>query len=224
MKGFPQGQDSGMRPVEPEAAVVSRSAQALGPGLPSYDRKAPRSKILLRLARERVGRIAAGAGWIGGVGAALLLIALAASWFVARDTDERRAALAAERAALLRGEGRQTPVVDERERLKTFYDRFPPAADLPARLHRLDELAVSHGVTSKRTDYRSGTASGTSLQVVSLAIPIEGEFKAIYDWLADVLNDMPEVALESLNVKRADSATSAVEAEARLQIYLRSAR
>lgn len=224
MKRFLHGQGSGMLPIEPETGIVSRSATAAGHGLPTYGRKGPRSKTVLRLVQERLGRIVVGAGWIGGVGAALLVVALVASWFVTRDADERRTALAAERAELLRGGGRQTPVVDERERLKTFYERFPPAADLPARLRRLDEIAARHGLTSKRTDYRSGSAVGTSLQVVSLAAPIEGEFKAIYDWLAEVLDDMPEVALESLNVKRTDSNTSVVEAEARLQIYLRGAK
>ena len=178
-------------------------------------------RAAIALLRERLGRIVLRAGWAGGVGVALLVVAAVFSQVTDTATEERRAALASERARLLRGEVRREPEVNERERLKAFYQRFPVATDLPEVLRRLHEHATARGVSLQRTDYRSSAEAGTPLLQVTLTIPVNGEFANLYGWLAEVLREMPEVALETLNVKRPAANSTVVEAEVRLQLYLR---
>jgi hypothetical protein len=185
----------------------------------------PRARALdgagFALLRERFGRTLLRAGWPGIGGVALLAGAAVFAYLTGAAIDERRAELAEERARLLRGEVRQTPGGDERERLKAFYDRFPLATELPARLRLLHELATAQGVNVQRTDYRSTIESGTPLLEVTLSIPVNGEFAALYGWLGELLREMPEVALDTLSVKRATTDTTTVEAELRLQLYVR---
>jgi Tfp pilus assembly protein PilO len=173
------------------------------------------------LIRERAGRAVLRAGWPGIVGVVLVVLASVVGYAGRLATDERRVELADERVRLLRGEDRAAPVVSDGERLEAFYGRFPRVAELPASLRRLHEHASAHGVDLQRTDYRSATVAGTPLVQVTLSIPVEGGFGPLYEWLADLLREMPEVALESLSVERAATDTDTVAAELRLQLYLR---
>jgi hypothetical protein len=137
------------------------------------------------------------------------------------DNSRRREALASEAVSLQRGDVQQPAVMDDRERLSSFYGGFFSVAELPVRLRRLSELAAGRGVALQRTDYRSALETGTPLLRTTLVTSIDGEFGSIHVWLADVLREMPDVALESLHVTRATVDSTTVEADVRLQLYLR---
>jgi Tfp pilus assembly protein PilO len=162
------------------------------------------------------------AGWAGAVGAGLLAFALAFGYTVAAEQGTRRQQLAAERTRLLQAAA--APVADqrsERERLEAFYARFPSAADLPARLQELHRLAEAHGVVLARADYRSSREAGTRLQRVSLSLPLSGAFEPVYQWLAEVLATMPEVAVEGLSLKREGTDAGEVDIELHLALFVR---
>lgn len=162
------------------------------------------------------------AGWAGAVGVGLMAFALAFGYTVAADQAKRQAQLAAERTRLLQASS--GPAADQRpeaERLAAFYARFPSLAELPARLQELHRLAESHGVVLARADYRASRDTGTGLQRVTLNLPASGAFEPVYQWLAEVLASMPEVALESLSIKRDDTADGEVDVELRLVLFLR---
>lgn len=163
-------------------------------------------------------------GWAGALGAGLLAFAVAFGYTLAADQAARREKLGAERARLLKLAAH--PEADqrsERERLEAFYGRFPKAAELPARLQELHRLAESHGVALARADYRASRDAGTGLQRVSLNLPISGPFQPTYDWLAEVLASMPEVALESLTLKRERTEEGNLDMEVRLVLFVRGA-
>lgn len=171
--------------------------------------------------RERLGRVAMRAGWAGLAGIVLLAVAVVGGRLGAAANEERRVALTEERARVVRSETQPTPETDDRERLKAFYGRFPPATDLPVSLRRLHDHATAHGIRLQRTDYNSAASPATPLTQVTLNIPVQGEAAALYGWLAELLRDMPELALESVTLKRATTDASEVEAEVRMQLYLR---
>ncbi len=174
--------------------------------------------------REQALRLLRQAGWAGALGLALLLSAFVLDAASAAVDAERRAALAAERARLLQGvvsaeaaqRGGPAHVGD-------FYTAFPPLQTLPRALARLADLADSHGVNVDRTDYRSADQAGTPLVRVALSLPVQGRFSAVHGWLGEVLATMPEVALESLVVRRAHPGAELVEGELRLLVFARRA-
>lgn len=173
------------------------------------------------LLKERAGRAVLAMSWAGAAGLALLLLALALGVRTSAVHESRRAALASERAELLRQETEPERGEDRRTRLEAYYEAFPEAVALPARLQRLSELASAHALRLPRTDYRSTVEAGSPLLAVGLVIPVEASFGDLYSWLGELLREMPEVALESLVVRRDDPASDVVEADVRLQLYLR---
>lgn len=182
-------------------------------------RPAPQGLLALRAALLRSLHRA---GWAGAVGAGLMAFALAFGYTATADQAQRQAELVAERSRLLKAAS--GPAADQRpaaERLAAFYARFPNLAELPARLQELHRLAESHGVVLARADYRASRDAGTGLQRVTLNLPASGAFDPIYRWLDEILASMPEAALESLSVKREDTAAGEVDVELRLVLFLR---
>jgi Tfp pilus assembly protein PilO len=180
-----------------------------------------RSGVFLDL-RASLLRSLQRAGWAGALGVGLMAFALAFGYTVSTDQTRRQEQLAAERSLLLKAaSGSAADQRPDAERLAAFYARFPALDELPARLQELHRLAETHGVVLARADYRASRDAGTGLSRVSLSLPASGAFEPVYQWLAEVLATMPEVALESLSIKREDTAAGEVEVELRLAIFLR---
>lgn len=175
----------------------------------------------VRLVREYVGRLALNAGLPGALGVVLLAAAVLGGYVARADNDRRAAALAEEQGRIARSASAPAPGDDGRTRVMEFFARFPPVGALPDSLRRLNEHAAAHDIDVQRTDYRSTVVSGTPLTLVSLAIPVQADAEALYVWLGALLREMPEIALESVSLKRETSDAATVEADIRLQLYLR---
>ncbi|MBL8446819.1 MAG: hypothetical protein JNJ44_05320 [Zoogloeaceae bacterium] len=172
--------------------------------------------------RGRIVRALHRLGWAGAVGAGLLAFSAAFAISVERDQALRREALVAERARLLRIAA--LPEADhrsERQRLIAFYEHFPTQGTLPGRLQRVHELAEAHGVEVSRADVRESRDVSTRLRRVILSLPVSGGFDEVYAWLGEVLATMPEVGLETLNLKRDATDTADADIEVRLAVYVR---
>lgn len=210
---------SSVVPTEGAADFGRRSGEGLAAPRPE---QTPRTRPGLVVLRERLGRTVMNSGLPGALGVAVLLAAAVLGFVGTMAIEERRAVAEEERARLAASASRPAAVqVDERGQLEAFFRRFPPVTDLPARLRHLDEHANAHGVQVQRTDFNSASVAGTPLTVLNLALPVKGEAAALYAWLAALLQDMPEIALESLTLERASTETGVVEGEIRLQLYLR---
>jgi hypothetical protein len=175
----------------------------------------------LRQLRDDARRALRRAGWAGGLGLALLLLAMLLDVAGSAALDARREALAAERARLLQASRAAGDAATEGGRAAGRVVTFPAAAELPQLLTRLHAMGDEWGLQLSRSDYRSAPEAGTGLTRVSLQLPVEGEFGAIYGWLDEVLAAMPAVGLEAISVRRGDSELVPVEAELRLAIYVR---
>lgn len=174
-----------------------------------------------RLVREYVGRLALNAGLPGALGVVLVAAAVLGGYIARADNDRRAAELAQEQGRIERSASAPAPGEDGRTRVMDFFARFPPVSALPDSLRRLNEHAAAHDIGVQRADYRSTVVSGTPLTLVSLTIPVQAEAEALYVWLGALLREMPEIALESVSLKRETSDAETVEADIRLQLYLR---
>ncbi|MDD3352659.1 GspMb/PilO family protein [Zoogloea sp.] len=164
------------------------------------------------------------AGWAGVVGLALGGFALSF------DLGGNR--LLAGEAESLRQQARQLsrqlrratpPETTPRDRLETFLQGFPAAAELPDLLVRLHGHALVRGVLVDKADYRASPLAGSPLEQVTLELPLRGAYPAIRLWLADLLAAMPELAVDSLQVRRGSIEAGDVEGRVRLVLYLRRA-
>lgn len=151
--------------------------------------------------------------------AALLLLALAALLqgqlrpLLLRDA----ARLEARRAALT-----ATPV----PRAFDAAARGPlSAADIPSARQRgrdletLVDAAQRAGLALERADYSLGAATAGALTRVEATLPLTGSYAGVRRFVAEVLNELPHAALESLQLERANAQAKELQATARLVLF-----
>lgn len=158
------------------------------------------------------------AGWAGLLGLVLLLAAAVIQVTTGEWAAARRADLAAQRAQLA---GQSPAGARGAPSAASFLAAFPAGSELPRVLARLYELSDAHGLNVERTAYRRADEPGTPLTRVSLQMPVQGRYGALYAWLGEVLGTMPAVGLESFSIRRVDQGADLVEADIRLVVFAR---
>lgn len=171
---------------------------------------------------ESVGRAFRAASWAGLLGTGLVVLALTFDLIGNRPMAQQVDTLQREAEALHRRlRAPSAPVISNRERLTRFYMSFPASSELPDLLARLHGYALARGINATKADYRSSVESGAPLERLVLDLPIRASYPALRDWLADVLDEMPEVAVESVAFKRQVISSPELEVQVRFILYLR---
>lgn len=172
--------------------------------------------------REKGLRLLKRLGWVGGAGLLLMVGAIAVDVGMSVANYGRRSDLSVERLSLERqsatGGGASGLPLSEAEQ---FYARFPEQSALPRSLARLSEMAQANSLGIVRADYRAVEEPGTQLVRMTLSLPVQGSYGALHAWLSEMLGAMPEVALESLALRRTDPNGDLVEGELRLALFAR---
>ncbi|HSV35143.1 MAG TPA: GspMb/PilO family protein [Ramlibacter sp.] len=174
-------------------------------------------------------RMARRAGWPAALGGGLFAFALAYGYFGNGGTREQIAQVTEQQRKLRELAARPaSEMLPAREQLTRFYQRFPGgnvSQDvLPAVLLGLHQSAKKQGLSALRADYRDSAEADTPLRRVRVHIPVRGSYKAVRAWLNDVVATMPEVAIDGLEIRRAEIGVDEVEAQARFTVLLRAER
>lgn len=176
---------------------------------------------MIWLARQKLERM----GWPGALGIGLLLFSAAfcATAIPARVAkfNELQQELAALRAnALLPGGGAGGAVASREERLRSFYEFFPPMSTLPDWLERIYGAAGKNGVALENGEYKLTGERDSKLARYQLTFPIKASYAQVRGFVAQVLNEVPAAAIEEVAFKREAIGSTLLEARVRLTIYL----
>lgn len=172
--------------------------------------------------RSDAQRIVRSAGWAGVLGAALTAFAVAFDISGNRPLAEEADALYRQTRSLLRQQRHAvTPPPTERERLDAYYGAFPAGDGLPDLLVRIHGYALARGLAADKAEYRSTPLTGTPLEQVALELPLHGCYAALRLWLGDLQAELPAVAVDGLQLKRAEIGAEELDARVRLVIFLR---
>lgn len=171
--------------------------------------------------REAALRYLKRLGWVGGLGLGLLLVSLLVDLFVSVESFRSGHELSTESARLTRQLTGGAAPAAPRTATEAFYARFPAQVELPRVLAKLSEIASANTMNVVRADYRAAEQPGTPLLRMNLTLPVQGNYAALHAGLAEMLDAMPEVALEALALHRVDRMGDLVEGEARLVIFAR---
>ena len=105
-----------------------------------------------------------------------------------------------------------------------FYARFPDGTSLPKWLNLINETAVKQGLLLNRGDYKltqikSTPANSTpansnpgQLSRYEIVLPVTGQYSQIRQFIAQVLYQMPALALSEMQIKRENTLSPKVEA------------
>jgi hypothetical protein len=166
-------------------------------------------------------------GLPGWAGAALLLVCLGA-WLgvtrpLAEDTqrliDETRAL--DQRRASLPPSG--TVTLSPREQIEAFPARFGDEKSITPALTRLHAIARMRGVQIEQGEFRLSHEAGDPLLRYAMVLPVKGDYAALRRFLRDALRELPGLALEEVQLRRADTKAAAIEAQLRLILFVAKA-
>jgi Tfp pilus assembly protein PilO len=100
-----------------------------------------------------------------------------------------------------------------------FYARFPNGASLPKWLSLINETAIKHGLLLNRGDYKLTQIKSTQIKSnpgqlsrYEIMLPVTGQYSQIRQFIAQVLYQMPALALSEMQIKRENTLRPTVEA------------
>lgn len=104
---------------------------------------------------------------------------------------------------------------------------IPALQELPSERQRgrdvatLVETAQRIGLGLERADYAQAGAGGSDVTRLSATLPLTGSYSAVRRYVAEVLNELPHSALESLQIERPNAKSTQLQATARLVLFYR---
>jgi len=107
------------------------------------------------------------------------------------------------------------------ETLALFYDFFPARPRLNEQLRTIHQLAADKGLAIERVDYRLSHIAGTPLWRYQMSFPLNTDYVTLRHYLADVLQALPNAALEDVDLQRADADAELLEEKIGLVLFLR---
>ena len=162
-------------------------------------------------------------GWPAAVGLLLMACIWPLAHFGADATRAEARALQQAQVAERERKARQPdPGVGLATRQAEFEASLPQAAGALQAVRHLHRSAAEHHVLLSTGEYRLVSEPGGRLQRYQITLPAVGTYPDLRAWMADVLNEIPTVALDELSLKRNAVGEPLVQARLRWSFYLKA--
>lgn len=151
-----------------------------------------------------LARFPAMAGWPGGIGLALLGAALVLTATLSWPVREENALLKEEirRMALPQQQSNIPSPAEIRQQLDAFVTTLPKQGDVNQLLNRLHDLAARHNLSLKNSEYRTTQNKSGRIGRLQVSVKTEGTYPDLRDFLREVPQALPALALGRLSLTR----------------------
>lgn len=112
------------------------------------------------------------------------------------------------------------PAQTSTQEINEFYKRFPAGASLPILLNLIDDVAIKQHLILNRGDYKLSQTKQGQLSRYEIVLPLNGKYTQVRQFIAEVLQKLPALALSDLQIKRENSLSPAVEARLVFVLFL----
>ena len=112
------------------------------------------------------------------------------------------------------------PAQTSEQEIAEFYKQFPAGASLPKWLQLIDKTALKQHLVLNRGDYKLTQSKQGQLQRYEMVLPVSGSYVQIRQFIADVLQELPALALSDLQIKRDSVMSPTVEARLVFILFL----
>ena len=106
------------------------------------------------------------------------------------------------------------------EQLAEFYRAFPNDSDLLPGIEKIFTLAQNQNLTLDQGEYKLSRDKVGKLVRFQMVLPVKGDYPQIRKYLDSLLTEIPNIALEHLQLERRKVGDPALEATIRLALYL----
>ncbi len=162
-------------------------------------------------------------GWLAAVGLLLVLLAVGLQLLWVDGLHARNAALQAELAAKRQQQSQKPQAADDKaQRQAAFYATLPDATEAVEAIAVLNAAAARHKVALATAEYRVTRAGSGPLLRYQISVPLRADYVHLHAWLGEVMNALPNAALDELSLKRDDAAVDLLDARVRLTVFLRA--
>lgn len=172
--------------------------------------------------RARLVQVADRLGWPGVLGLGLLAFCAGFYLSTVRPGAQRIAQTRSQIVSLddlrARAAGEQPP--SAREQLSAFYGFFPPPGRTADSLGKIFAMAEQQALALEQGDYRVVKESTGALTHYQLVLPLKGTYPQIRKFVAAVLRQQPNVALDGVQFERRKVGDASVDARIRFVMYL----
>ena len=114
------------------------------------------------------------------------------------------------------------PAQTSAQEIAEFYKQFPAGASLPIWLRLINTTALKQHLVLNRGDYKLTQTKQGQLQRYEIVLPVSGSYVQIRQFIADVLQQLPALALSDLQLKRDNVMSPTVEARLVFVLFLQS--
>jgi hypothetical protein len=162
-------------------------------------------------------------GWLAAAGLVLLLASLGLQWLVVdplhADNEALRSELSAQRRKQVQKPDAQE---DASQRQAAFYATLPDSSDTLHAVAVINRAAKAGAFTLSNGEYRMARQGAGALMRYQITVPLRADYPHVHAWLAQVLNQLPNAALDEISLKRDDAGAPALDAKLRLTLFMRA--
>ena len=115
-----------------------------------------------------------------------------------------------------------TPAQTSAHEVSEFYKIFPKGASLPQWLSLIDQSALKQHLVLNRGDYKLSESKQGQLLRYEIVLPVVGKYTQIRQFIADVMQKSPALALSDMQIKRESTTSPTVEARLVLVLFLQA--
>ncbi len=175
--------------------------------------------------RWQLGHLGRAIGLPGWVGMALLIACAAGWWGIATpmlaDTARLGDASAALERRLADRVAASAPVPSTpQQQLAEFERRFIGEKGIAASLVRLNAAARRQGVQLDQAEFKFASEAGEPLSRYSIILPVKADYRALRRFTREALRELPGLAIDEVNLRRADPKSALLEAQLRFVLFV----
>jgi Tfp pilus assembly protein PilO len=121
----------------------------------------------------------------------------------------------------------QTPASDIAQEISTFNKLLPQTNTLHQRLSLIDSAALKQHLILDRGDYKlthskqDQITTNLYLSHYEIVLPVAGQYRQIREFITNVLQQQPTLALSDIKIKRDNTTSPTVEARLVFVLFLR---
>lgn len=108
---------------------------------------------------------------------------------------------------------------DKSDVTKIFYDVLPIQSEANSKISAILRVATDNGLVVNKVEYEQPLAVSPLIQY-QIKLPLTGRYLQIRQFINQVLNTLPSIALSDISLKREDIATDSVDAQIQFTLYL----